>query len=183
MEENELTELYFSRDESAIACTESRYGGLLKRLVMGILRCEQDCEECLSDVYFRLWSTIPPVRPDSFKAYALKIARTEALMKLRRQRAKKRDRALERSLNELEGILPDKSVPDGSQGEITELINSFLGGLGRDARVIFVKKYWFFESVREISQSCGFSEAKVKSSLHSTREKLKKYLEQEGVVL
>ncbi len=183
LDETEIVKLYFSRDENALSATRQQYGGLLKKLVFGILRCEQDCEECLSDVYFRLWSTIPPLKPDSLKAYALKIARTEALMKLRSQKARKRGRGLNVSLSELEDILPDKNIPDGSENEIKEIISDFLGELGGDARIIFVRRYWFFDSVKEIAERFNFSESKVKSSLRASREKLRKRLEDEGVVL
>ena len=183
LDENELIKLYFSRDEKALSETQRQFGGLLGRLVMGILRCEQDCEECLSDVYFKLWSTIPPLKPDSFKAYAVKIARNEALMKLRRKNARKRDPSLEISLNELEDILPDKDIPDGSEHEIRDIINDFLEDLNADSRIIFIRKYWYFDSLSEISKRFGFSESKIKSSLCASRKKLKKRLKKEGVVL
>ncbi len=183
VDENELIELYFSRDERALEETSRRFGGLLKGLVFGILRSEQDCEECLSDVYFKLWSSIPPVRPRSLKAYALKIARTDALMLLRKKKAKKRGSGAEISLSELEDILPDKSAPDGSEAEIREILDSFLGELGSDARKIFLRRYWFFDSVAEIARRYGFSESKVKSSLRASRERLAKRMKEEGVVL
>lgn len=183
VDETELIDLYFSRDEEALSLTQRHYGGMLRMLVFKILRSEQDCDECLSDVYFKLWNTIPPVRPDSFKAYALRIARTEALMFLRKRKAKKRGIGLELSLSELEEILPDKNVPDGSEMEIKEIINSFLGDLSDDARKIFLRKYWFFDSVAEISRRYNFSVSKVKSSLRASRERLVKRLKEEGVVL
>lgn len=183
MNETEIVNLYFSRDENALSATRRQYGGLLKSLIFGILRCEQDSEECLSDVYFKLWRTIPPVKPDSLKAYAMKIARTEALMKLRSKKALKRNSSLDISLSELEDILPDKNIPDGSENEIKRIISDFLGELSRDARIIFVRRYWFFDSVKEISGRFGFSQSKVKSSLRNSRERLRKRLEEEGVVL
>lgn len=183
MDENELTELYFSRDEMAVSLTQRQYGGILKVLIFGILRSEQDCEECLSDVYFKLWNTIPPLRPDSFKAYALRVARNEALMTLRKRKAKKRGDGAKLSLTELEDILPDKDITDGSDGEIKEIINAFLGELSDDARKIFVRKYWYFDSISEISNRYNFSESKVKSSLRVSRERLRRRLKKEGVVL
>ena len=183
MDEAELIKLYFSRDESALTLTKSLYGGILKKLVFGILCSEEDSEECLSDVYFKLWSTIPPVEPKSFKAYALKIARTEALMALRKKTAKKRSGGTRISLDELSDILPDKSAPDGTEGEIVAIINSFLEDLSPDSRKIFLRKYWFFDSVEEISRRYNFSRSKVKSSLRSSRERLRERLKQEGVVL
>lgn len=183
MDESEIVRMYFSRDENALSATERQYGVLLKRLVFGILRSEGDCEECLSDVYFKLWSTIPPLSPDSLKAYALKVARSEALMKLRKKTAKKRRCEAEISLSELEDILPDKSAQDSSESEIREILNRFLGELDRDARIIFVRRYWYFDSVKEISLRFGFTQSKVKSSLRYTRERLRKFLIKEGVVL
>lgn len=183
MEESEIVRLFFARDENALALTRRLYGRLLHRLVFGILRCEQDCEECLSDVYFKLWNAIPPLVPDSLKAYALKVARTDALMKLRSKKALKRGESLSVPLSELEDILPDSRVPDGAEGEIKEIVNAFLGELGRDARIIFVRRYWYFDSVKEIAARCGFSQSKVKSSLHASRERLRRRLEEEGVEL
>lgn len=183
MDESEIVKLYFLRDEKALSETREKYGSLIKGLVYGILRCEQDSEECVSDVYFRLWRSIPPAKPDSLKAYALKIARNEALMKLRGKKAGKRGFGADVPLSELEDILPDKNIPDGSEGWIKELISGFVGELSQDARLIFIRRYWFFDSVEEIASRYGFGRSKVKSSLRASRERLRKRLKEEGVVL
>ncbi len=183
MDETEIVKLYFQRDEKALSETREKYGSLIKGLVYGILRCEQDCEECVSDVYFTLWRSIPPAKPDSLKAYALKTARNEALMKLRGKKAQKRGFGADVPLSELEEVLPDKNIPDGSEGWIKELISGFIGELSQDSRIIFIRRYWFFDSIDEIASRCGFSRSKVKSSLRASRERLRKRLKEEGVVL
>ena len=182
MEDEKIIALYFDRSESAISETDRKYGGLCFDVANKILNSPSDSEECVSDTYLGVWNAIPPTRPQSFRAFLLKITRNISLSRLRKKLTLKRSYDMEISLNELEEILPDERIsPEADDSFIAEVISEFLDGLDRDAKNIFVRKYWFFDTVTEICKRSGFSEAKVKSSLFRTREKLKIYLIKRGV--
>lgn len=182
MEDERIIALYFDRSESAIAETDRKYGRLCFETANKILYSRPDSEECVSDTYLSVWNAIPPTMPQSLRAFLIRITRNISLSKLRKNLAQKRNAALEVSLDELEGILPDSSIsPEADNGLIAEVINEFLDALDTDAKNIFLRKYWFFDTVSEISGRCGFSESKVKSSLMRTRERLRIYLEERGI--
>ncbi len=182
MDDESIVSLYFSRSESAIRETEAKYGPAISDCAYNILLSRRDTEECVNDAYLGAWNSIPPARPASLRAYLLKITRNIAISRLRQNLAKKRSRELEISLSELEDVLP-ACPPDLSPQELGELLNEFLAGLGRDARTVFLRKYWFFDSVADISARTGFSEAKIKTSLHRTRERLREFLTDKGVAV
>ena len=182
MEDEKIIALYFDRSESAISETDRKYGGLCFDVANKILNSRSDSEECVSDTYLGVWNAIPPARPRSFRAFLLKITRNKSLSRLRKNLTLKRSHNMEISLNELEDILPDERISaNADDGFIGGIISEFLDGLDRDSKNIFVRKYWFFDTINEICKRSGFSEAKVKSSLFRTREKLKAYLIEKGV--
>lgn len=182
MEDEAIISLYFERSESAITQTDKKYGELCYSVANRILSSRPDSEECVQDAYLGIWNAIPPAHPSNFKAFVLRITRNISLSRLRKNLAKKRGADLEISLTELEAVLPDSKIrPDAEDSAIGEAINEFLGRLDTDSRVVFMRKYWFFDSVEEISKRLGFSESKVKSSLFRTREKLRRFLEERGV--
>lgn len=183
MDDEKIISLFFERDESAITELGGKYGGLCREISYNILKSRQDTEECVNDAYLKLWSVIPPTHPRSLKAYLCKTVRTLALMKLRHDKAQKRDRDLEVSFSELEEILKDETVSENENEALGDIINEFLGTLEQDARNIFMRKYWFFDSVKDIARRFGFSESKVKSSLMYSREKLRKMLIEKGVTI
>lgn len=183
MDDEKIISLFFERDESAITELGGKYGGLCREISYNILKSRQDTEECVNDAYLKLWSVIPPTHPRSLKAYLCKTVRTLALMKLRHDKAQKRDRDREVSFSELEEILKDETASENENEALGEIINEFLGTLEPDARNIFMRKYWFFDSVKEIARRFGFSESKVKSSLMYSREKLRKMLIEKGVTI
>ena len=182
MEDSEIIERFFARDENALAETQRKFGALCTHVAENILNDRAAAEECVNDAYLGAWNSIPPARPASLRAYLLKITRNIAISRLRQNLAKKRSRELEISLSELEDVLP-ACPPDLSPQELGELLNEFLAGLGRDARTVFLRKYWFFDSVADISARTGFSEAKIKTSLHRTRERLREFLTDKGVAV
>ena len=181
MEDEKIVALYFSRSESAISETENKYGGLCFEISNRIVNSRPDAEECVSDSYLSVWNAIPPTKPLSFRGFLLGIVRNISLMRLRRLTAQKRSRDLEVSFEELGEILPDSALPENTgEKELGELLDGFLRKLPEDQRNIFLRKYWFFDSVEEISRRFGFSESKVKTSLHRTRERLRAYLSERG---
>lgn len=184
MEDEKIIELYFLRCEDAISETKSKYGGLCLSLSTRLLGSKADAEECLSDTLLGVWNRIPPERPESLKNFVCRIARNQALKRLRHDTAKKRDRALSVPLDELTDILPDTSIsPDTLDSDLSALLDTFLRTLPPDPRDMFIRRYWFFESLGEISALFGCSESRVKSSLHRTREKLRAFLQSEGVYI
>lgn len=180
--DDEIISRYFSRDESAIAQTSKKYGQRCHAVSYNILRVREDAQECVNESYLRVWNAIPPEHPRDFKYYLLKIVRNISLNRLKSLKCKKRSRELEISLSELENILPDASVPpEFDVSDVAGLINDFLETLGRDERIIFVRRYWHFDSVSQISAGFGFGQSKVKTSLLRTREKLRIYLQERGI--
>ncbi len=184
MEDNEIVELYFARNESAIGETAGKYGRLCCSIANRILGDEHEADECVNDTYLGVWQAIPPARPDCLRAFIAKIARNLALTRLRRGKAAKRRSEAIVSVSELEEILPDASLYDEVEArELGEWISEFLRTEKEEARKIFLRKYWFFDSVSDISEKFGCSESKVKSMLFHTRMRLREYLTEKGVAL
>ena len=181
MDDRSIIELYFARDERAIRETEAKYGKLCQSVARNVLGNAQDAEECVNDTYAGLWNAIPPARPDSLGAFACRVARNLSLKRLAGLTRVKRNRDLTVSFAELEEILPDEGYAGRQEGEITALINAFLREQNAEVRNVFIRKYYFFDSVDAIAKRYGFSQSKVKSMLYHTRNKLKEYLKGEGI--
>lgn len=182
MDDLRIIELYFARDEQAIRETDAKYGKLCRNIAYNILNNPEDSEECVNDTYLGVWNAIPPTRPNNFMSFVCKISRNLSLKKLEFMKREKRSQAVTVSLDELEAILPDgKIVPDVSDEDLGKLISRFLRSQKEDARNVFIRKYYFFDSIREIAQRYSFTESKVKNMLFYTRNKLKDYLIKEGV--
>ena len=184
MNDNELIELYFSRAENAISETDARYGTYCRGLAFGILGSHEDSEECVNDTYLKLWNTIPPTRPLRFCAYIAGIARNLALNMRRAMTAKKRGGGdTELAFDEISECLPAKeTVEDAYDGnELVRTLNSFLAGLTHEKQKIFMLRYYHFRSIADIASELNITEEKVRTTLHRTREKLRVYLEKEGI--
>ncbi len=181
MDDRSIIELFFARDERAINETEAKYGKLCQSVARNVLGNAQDAEECVNDTYAGLWNAIPPARPDSLGAFACRIVRNLSLKRLAGLTRIKRNRDLTVSFAELEDILPDESYVGRQEGEVVELINQFLKEQSAEVRNVFIRKYYFFDSVNTIAKQFGFSQSKVKSMLYHTRNKLKEYLKGEGI--
>ena len=186
MEDKEIVDLYFQRNEDALACTSPKYGRHLSTISFHILKDSLDAEECVNDTYMKAWSTIPPKRPDVLGAFLAVITRNISLDKYKYKYAAKRAQGeFALLLSELEECIPDEAFADREMEgkEISRVITDFLRGRSEDSRKIFVMRYFFCDSVKEISKKSGFSESKVKSSLFATRNALKKQLIQEGIYI
>ena len=144
----------------------------------------EDSEECVNDVYTGVWNTIPPTKPHNFMAFLCAIARNCALKRLEYLTREKRSVDMTLSLEELAAVLPDERyAPDENDETVGNLISRFLRAQKEDARNVFIRKYYFFDSIQEISARYGFTQSKVKNILLHTRKKLKEYLIKEGVSL
>lgn len=184
MDDKNIVELFWRRDERAVAEAESAYGERLRRFSKGILKNSEDAEECVSDTLLKAWETIPPKKPDRLFAYLAKICRYISFGVLDKRNAQKRSAVLSELTAEAESCVPSSLEEKHFCGEeIGEALNSFLERLPKEQRIIFVRRYWFGSSVKEIAEMCGVSESKVKTSLHRTRKKLKQHLEKEGIYI
>lgn len=184
MDDLQIIELYFSRNETAIKETDKKYGRLCFNIAMKILSNGEDSEECVNDTYLGVWNKIPPTRPHNFRAFICKITRNLSLKRADYNHAMKRHSDLLVSFSELENVLPDYSIVSDIDNEgIGKAIGAFLLTEKEETRNVFVRKYFFFDSISEIAQRYSFSESKVKSMLQYTRERLKKYLEKEGIAI
>jgi len=180
MDDNNILNLFFERDENAIRETQQKYAGYLFAVASNILPSVQDAEECVNDTYFKAWEIIPPKRPAFFKGFLAKITRNCSLDKYRANNAKKRSNdQVDVLLDELADALPSSADVHASyENNLTVAeINKFLKSLPQDVRFVFMRRYWYADSVSAIAAGCRMSESKVKSMLLRTRRKLKNFLE------
>jgi len=179
-----IIELYFARDERAIKETDAKYGKLCYRIAYNILNNYEDSEECVNDTYLGVWNAIPPTRPNNFMAFVCGITRNLSLKRIEAMIRYKRLQANIVSLYELAEVLPDPSIAVGvSDEDIGKAISDFLRNEKDAARNVFIRKYYFFDSIGDIARQYGFTESKVKNMLYRTRTKLKKFLIKEGIEL
>ena len=184
MEDKEIIQLYWDRQEQAIRETEAKYGGKLDALAYRIVNTHEDSQECVNDTYFTAWNTMPPQWPEFLFAYLAKICRNASLGRLDWLNAAKRKAEVVTLTREMELCIPDRSQDRNLEGkELGELLNRFLGTISRENRMIFLRRYWFADSIQEIAGRYGMSQSKVKTSLHRTRTKLSAFLAKEGVAL
>lgn len=186
MTDAQIIDLYWDRSEEAIAVTASAYGGYCTTIAWNILRNREDTEECVSDTWHRAWQSMPPERPNPLRAWLGKITRNLALDRWRAGRADKRGGGqMEVLLSELEGCLPAGDSPERQleDREIAGAISAWLRTLSYHSRVIFVRRYWYGDSVSDIARALNMGQGAVKSALFRARNSLKAYLEQEGIDL
>ena len=183
MEDERIIDLYWAREEKAIRHTEQKYGAYCRKIAWNILADREDCEECLNDTYFAVWNAIPEQRPGRFSVFVSRITRNLALKKWEYLSAAKRNPAAVISLEELgDCVSGTDSVEDEAENRrIERIIDAFLWKQSREKRDVFIRRYWYFDSIGAICEATGFSESKVKSMLLATRRKLRDYLESEGV--
>ncbi len=181
MDDAEIIELFFARDERAIAETDRKYGRLCFRIAENLLHSKNDSDECVNDTYLAVWNRILPVRPYNFTAFICRITRNLSLKKLDALHAKKRSADQTVSISELGETIPDdRFAPGIGDEEAGRLISVFLRGEKELNRNVFIRRYWFFDSIRSIAEMYSLSENNVKSMLFRTRSRLRDYLKKEG---
>ena len=186
MEDSRIVDLYWQRDEGAISATAEKYGKYCNHIAYNILYSSEDAEECVNDTWLRAWNAIPPQRPAQLSTYLGKITRNLALNRHKGASAKKRGGGqVDAALAELEDCISSRGqVEDFIDEEIlTEVINSFLRDLPKVNRVIFVKRYWYLMSVKEIAAELSLRENRVATMLFRMRKDLKARLEKEDIPL
>ena len=182
MEDEKIIELYWVKDEAAIRETDAAYGRKLKGLSQSILRSHEDAEEAVSDTYLKTWQTIPPNRPRYFYAFLASICRHLSLNRLDWKAAAKRKAEVVTLTEEMAMCIPDTREARQLEGkELGRLLNRFLEDLPKESRLIFLRRYWYVDTIAEIAQRYGITESKVKMQLSRTRNKLSAFLEKEGV--
>ncbi len=186
MEDFQIIDLYFARDESAIDETDKKYGRLLYKIAANILKSLEDREEVVNDTYMGAWNSMPPTRPAALRHFLSRITRNLCLNRLDYKKAKKRSQYGETLLSELEDCVPDSSSSPEKiweDREIGQVISDFLSRQDRLKTAVFLRRYFYGERIGEISRFFGISERKVKYTLYSMREKLRLELISKGVTL
>lgn len=186
MEDNKIVELYWERSETAITETANKYGRYCNTIAYNILHNKEDAEECVNDTYMKVWGVIPTLRPQRFSSFIGKITRNLSLHKYEYYKAKKRDYdETTITIEELQNCIQNSDKVEGIIDDIalTEVLNRFLFGLSVEKRKVFMRRYWYLSSIKEIAFDYQMTESKVKMILLRVRKDLQKLLEREGIVL
>lgn len=185
MEDEKIIGLYWDRNEDAIVETSSKYGKLCFLIANNILANHEDSEECVNDTYLGLWNAIPKQRPSRFSVFVSRITRNLALKKFEYLSAAKRNPEAVCSFEELGECVSGKEYVENEleNRRIEQAIDAFLWQQGEEKRNIFIRRYWYFESIENICKRTGYSQSKIKSMLFNMRQKLRDYLESEGIEL
>jgi len=186
MDDEKIVALYWERSEEAIHETEIKYERYLIKIACNVLTDMEDSKESVNDTYLKAWNSMPKHRPSVLSTYLGKITRQAAIDIFRKRNSQKRygsEYAL--SLSELDECIPDvgNTEQEYELQELGRIINTYLRTISQDARHVFVSRYYFMDSIRDISKCFDMSESKVKSMLYRTRLGLREYLEKEGFSL
>ena len=185
LDDETIIELFFARSERAIGELAQKYGKLCHRLSHNIVHDWLEAEECVNDAYLAAWNAIPPARPAPLLPYIARIVRNLSLKAYWRKEAAKRSSRYTVALEELEDYIPDRKTVEEEVDarELVRIIEDFLDGLALENRVIFLRRYWFADSYKEIAGRVGLSEKNVSVRLTRIRKKMKQYLTERGVSL
>lgn len=183
MTDNEIIALYFKRDEQAIFHTSEKYGNFCYTISYNILGIPEDSQECVNDTYIKMWHSIPPHKPYVLSAFIAKITRALSISRLRKITAQKRYSRASLSFDELDECISSKGrvYEEIEAEELKSIIEAFLKKQSETEQNIFICRYFYGDSVYDISRRFRFSQSKVKTTLHRTRKKLKEHLVKEGV--
>lgn len=181
MDDKNIVALLWQRSERALGLLAKKFGNLLHRIAANILGDRRDAEEAVSDTYLALWNTIPPEKPDPLTAYVCRVGKNTALKKLRSNTAQKRNSQYDLSLDELAGCLCGCSLEEEWEArELGRAIDRFLTQQTQQNRIIFLRRYWFGDSVKEIAALYTMSPGSISVRLSRLRNALRDYLQKEG---
>lgn len=185
MEDSAIIELFFARSEHAIVELEEKYGYICKKASANILNSELDVEECVNDAYLATWNTIPPKNPEHLLGYVCKLVRNLSLKRYHSNTAQKRNSFYDATLDEFAECIPaTKTIEEEVLvKELSQQINKFLASLGQKNRILFVRRYWYGDSVSEIGEYVHMRSNHVSVRLSRIRKKLHEFLRKEGFVL
>ncbi|MCM1189966.1 MAG: RNA polymerase sigma factor [bacterium] len=183
MEDKQIIDLYWARSETAISETADKYGRYCHSIAFHILHSHEDSEECVNDTMFNAWKAIPPQRPNKLSVFLGTITRNLSLKKWEQYSAEKRGAGqVPLALEELQDCIPASEKVGQAADDLTlaEILNRFLSTLPKERRKIFMRRYWYMCSVKEIAADYSIGESKVKMSLLRSRNELRQLLEKEG---
>ena len=185
IEDEKIIELFFERSEQSIRELDTKYGKVCRKLSNNIVNNRQDAEECVNDAYLGAWNAIPPAKPDPLLTYICKIVRNISLNIYYRKEAAKRSSHYTVAMEEIEACIADRKTVEAEieAKELARIIESFLGTLTVENRVIFMCRYWFSDSCKDIAGFMGLSEKNISVRLTRIREKMRKYLMEREVFL
>ena len=185
MEDEKIIKLFFERSEQGIRELDIKYGKICHKLSYNIVNSRQDAEECVNDAYLGAWNAIPPVHPNPLLSYIVKIVRNISLKIYWKKQAAKRSGQYTMALEEIEGCIADpKTVEEEIEAkELARIIEAFLDTLTLENRVIFMRRYWFADSYKDIAEFVGLSEKNISVRLTRIHEKMKQYLLERGIFL
>lgn len=177
--------LFFSRSERAIPELDKKYGVACHRTANNILGNRQDAEECVNDAYLGVWNSIPPHDPDPLSAFVLRIVRNISLRRVQYNRATKRMGNYQECYEELSECIADNTTPETvyHARELTHYIEDYLDSLSRTNRLLFVRRYWFMDSIKGLATATGLNEGAVRTRLSRMRQELKEMLLEKGVMV
>lgn len=184
MEDSEIVNLYWERKETAVSESRIKYGKLLFRIAYNILQNHEDSEECESETYIRAWNSIPPNMPESLKAYLGRIVRNFAFHYWEKQNAKKRGEG-NLLFSELSEMIPDRKNTEEAVElrELTCFLEKWLGALEKEERILFMRRYWYGDSIKELAAALKTAPNKLAGKMFRLRERLRKDMEKEGITV
>ncbi len=185
IDDERIIELFFERSEEAIQELDNKYGKACHKLSYNIVNNRQDAEECVNDAYLGAWNAIPPEKPDPLLTYLCKIVRNISLKLYYRKGAAKRSSTYTIAMEEIEACIASPSTVETEfeARELARIIESFLDTLTVENRVIFMRRYWFSDSCKDIAEFVGLTEKNITVRLTRIRQKMKKYLIEKGVFI
>ena len=185
LQDEQIIDLYWARSERAIEESGVKYGAYCRTIAWNVLYSREDSEECVNDTWMNAWNAMPPQRPSILRAFLGRITRNLALNRYERDHAEKRGKGETAAvLDELSECVPDRAAEIREEGMLLrEVLDRFLEGMKPEERKLFVGRYWYLRPVKELADTYGFSESKVKMTLLRSREKLKQALLQEGIAI
>ena len=185
IDDEKIIEMFFARSEQAIQELDIKYGKICNHFSYNIVNNRQDAEDCVNEAYLGAWNAIPPAKPNPLLSYILKIVRNTSLKVYWHNDAAKRSSRYTIALEEIEScIAAPSTVEDEIEAkEVARIIESFLDTLTLENRVIFMRRYWFSDSYKEIAEFVGLSEKNISVRLTRIREKMKKYLLEREVLV
>lgn len=183
MDDDQIIELFFARDEDALAELDGKYGKECRRISANILGNRMDAEECVNDAYLGVWNTVPPNRPRPLLTYLCRIVRNLSIKRYYENTATKRNSRYDVALDEIEECLssPSSVEAEYDNGELARAIESFLATLTAENRVIFMRRYWFSDTYAEIARRVGLTEKNVSVRLTRLRKQMQIYLNEKGI--
>lgn len=181
MEDEKIVMLYWERDENAIRETEQKYGKYCYTIAYNILHSREDSDECVNDTWSGAWDAMPPEKPTKLQSFLARITRNIAIDRLRYDGAQKRGAEVESAIDEYWECIPNKDAPIEDEFLLKQAINGFLATLDIRTRVIFMRRYWYSMSVKDIASGMHLSESHVSVILHRTRSKFRDHLTKGGI--